>query len=93
MGGESDPGDAGDRVGDRALAAGVAAFIAAFLPVIGEFIAVPAALIGIALGLVGIRRFETGRTVRVVPAAVGTILSTGAVMVLVVVLVATHVRS
>lgn len=60
-----------------------------FVPVIGEFIAVPAAVIGVGLGLAGIRRFETGHAVRVVPAAVGTVLSVCAVLAVVVVLVAT----
>ena len=89
MGSEAARVGNGDRVGDRALAAGVAAFIAAFVPVIGEFIAVPAAVIGVGLGLAGIRRFETGHAVRVVPAAVGTVLSVCAVLAVVVVLVAT----
>lgn len=89
MGGEAGPVGPGDRVGDRALGAGVAAFIAAFVPVIGEFIVVPAAVIGLGLGLLGIRRFETGRAIRVAPAAVGTVLSALAGLSVAVVQVAT----
>lgn len=90
MGREAGPIGKDDRVGDRALAAGVAAFIAAFVPAVGEFIAVPAAVIGVVLGLVGLRRFETGRAIRVAPAAVGTVLSLCAGFTVVVVLLATH---
>lgn len=84
----SDPD--GDGFGDRALAAGVAACLTALVPVIGEFIAAPAAALGLTLGLIGIHRFEAGRAIRVVPAAVGTVLSACAALVVLVVLVATY---
>ncbi len=89
MGGEARPVGRGDRFGDSALAAGIAAFIAAFVPVIGDFIAAPTAVVGVGLGLVGIRRFETGRAMRVAPAAVGTVLSVCAGLTVLFVLVAT----
>ena len=81
----------GDRAGEWALSLGVAAFVGGFLPVIGEFVAVPAAVLAVILGLVGLRRYDTGQAARVVPAVAGAVLGALAVMVTVVVLVATHV--
>ncbi|MGV8965558.1 MAG: hypothetical protein ACOH2F_04705 [Cellulomonas sp.] len=92
MGRDPQPHHADDPVGERALAAGIAAFVASFIPGVGDFVAVPAAIIAIVLGLVGIQRFETGRAARVAAAACGTILGAAASLMFVVVLVATELR-
>lgn len=80
-----------DRLGERALAVGVAACVTALVPVIGEYIAAPAAALGITLGLVGIHRYEAGLAARIVPAVAGVILSACAALMVIVVLVVTHV--
>jgi hypothetical protein len=61
------------------------------VPVAGELVAAPAAVIAVILGMVGLRRYETGRAVHVVRAIAGAVLGALAVMVTVVVLIATHV--
>lgn len=72
---DSEDGDRrGSRAGDLALSSGVVAGVATFVPVIGEVLALPAALLAIGFGTVGIRRYETGRTRRFVPAMAGIIL-------------------
>lgn len=79
-----------DRTGAWALALGVSAFVSAFLPAIGELVAGPTALAAIALGLVGLRRYETYRAHRAAPAVTGVVLGAGAGLVMAFVLVATH---
>lgn len=84
---ESEEGDLrGSRAGDLALSTGVVAGIATFVPVIGEVVALPAALLAIGFGAVGVRRYETGRSRRYGPAVAGIILGAlaalGAFMVL-----------
>ena len=64
--------------------------MAGFLPGIGEIVAVPAALLAIVLGLIGVRRYETGHADTVAPATAGVALGAVALVVTVVVLVATH---
>lgn len=72
---ESEEGDAGgSRTGDFALTAGLVAAAATFVPVIGDLVALPAAVLAIGLGVLGVRRYETGRTRRFVPALAGIIL-------------------
>lgn len=90
MGRDPRPGDPDDPIGERALAAGIAAFVASFVPVIGDFVAVPAALVAFVLGVIGIRRFEAGRAARVAAAVSGTILGAVTSLMIVVVLAATH---
>jgi hypothetical protein len=83
----------GERLGAWALSFGVAACVGAFLPMIGEFLGAPAALLAITLGLVGIRRFETGRASRLGPAATGAALGASALVVIVFMFIATNVPS
>jgi hypothetical protein len=58
-----------DVLGDWALSLGVLALVSAFVPVLGEFLSLPAALAAVALAVVGIVRehrggpLHTGRTV------------------------------
>ena len=87
---DPEPSRPDEPVGERALAAGLAAFVCAFVPVIGEFIAVPAAIVAVVLGAVGVRRFEAGRAARVGAAAAGAILGAVTGLMIVVVLAATH---
>ncbi len=79
----------GDRASTWALALGIASFAGAFVPAIGEFIAAPAALAAIVLGLIGLRRYETYRVSRAAPAAAGVIMGTIALLVVAFVLLAT----
>lgn len=65
--------------------------MAGFAPGIGEIVAVPAALLAIALGMIGVRRYETGRAGNVAPAAAGVALGAIALVVTAVVFIATHV--
>ncbi len=46
--------------GETALQVGAGALVAAFIPIIGDFITVPAALVAMVLGTVGYRRTEKG---------------------------------
>lgn len=68
------------RSGQQSLTAGAIALGAAFVPVVGDLIAVPAAVLAIVLGGVGLRHYEQGRTARVVPAILGTALGLAAVL-------------
>jgi VanZ family protein len=95
MGSNTPPSHPGDPTGERALAAGIAAVAASFVPMFGEFIAIPVAVLAIVLGLVGIRRYHEGRAARVVDvaaAACGTILGAATSFIIVIVLAAAHLR-
>lgn len=76
------------RHGDNSLAAGVTALACTFVPGVGEFLAVPAAVLAIALGLIGVRRHETGRAPRVAAAATGVMLGVLALLAVLVVVLA-----
>lgn len=69
-----DAGPTGARLGQHSLAVGVAAVLTTFVPGLGDLVTLPAAVIAVALGLIGVRRYETGRAITVVPAAVGAAL-------------------
>jgi hypothetical protein len=73
------------------LSLGVAAVVSSLLPVIGEILAPPTAVLAVALGLIGLQRHETGQAARVIPAIVGVVLGALAGTAAVVVLIATHV--
>ena len=90
MSGRASPHLPGDRVGDWALSLGVAGLVSAFVPVVGDFVAAPAAVLAIILGLIGVRRYETRQAARVAPAVGGAVLGAAAIMVAVIVLIATH---
>lgn len=79
-----------ERPGDLSLALGVAACVCALVPVIGEVVTVPLAVLAVTLGIVGVRRYESGRTPRVGAAAAGAALGAVAVAVTLVVLTATY---
>ncbi|MCV2394723.1 hypothetical protein OEB99_10430 [Actinotalea sp. M2MS4P-6] len=65
---------AGGRSGDHALAAGITAVLGLFVPGIGDFIALAASIAAMALGAIGLRQYESGRSPRSAPAAVGVVL-------------------
>ena len=77
-------------VGDHSLALGLAAVVCVAIPVVGDFIAVPAAVLAIVCGLIGIGHYDAGRTSRVTSAAAGAALGALALVVTALVLVATH---
>lgn len=85
------PGEAPfDRVGDAARAVGVVAVVMLLVPAVGDVVAVVAGLVAVALGLVGVHRYETGRAARPLPAVVGAVLGTLAVLAVVLLWVMTH---
>lgn len=79
-----------DRVGDLARAAGLVALAATLVPVVGEIVAVPVAAAAIVLGMVGVRRYETGRATTAAPALLGAFLGMAAVLVVTVTFVVTR---
>lgn len=88
---EPDAGDPrGSRVGDYALSSGIVAGVTTFTPVIGELLALPAAALAIGLGVVGVRRYETGGSRRFVPALVGFFLGALAALAAVMVFASTR---
>lgn len=75
--------------GDYALTFGLAAVACALIPVIGDLIAAPVAVLAVVLGLVGIGHHDAGRAHRVLPAAVGAALGAVALFVVLVMFLAT----
>jgi hypothetical protein len=60
--------------GSLALVLGLIAVVFAFVPIVGEFVALPAALMAVVLGLVGMRRVEIGLATNGRQALTGSIL-------------------
>lgn len=75
-------------VGGAAMVSGVVAVVFAFVPIVGEFVAVPAALLAIALGLIGLGRVERKVATNGGEALAGCILGVVAGFVLFLVFVA-----
>lgn len=75
--------------GRFALVVGVVAVVFAFVPIVGEFIAGPAALIAIALGLVGLWRVERGVATNGSQALTGGFLGIAAGLIMFLVFAAT----
>lgn len=71
---ERPPGRRRYTVGDYALTFGLAAVACAAIPVIGDVIAAPVAVLAIVLGLIGIWRWDEGLAPKVLPAAAGASL-------------------
>lgn len=74
--------------GELSLLLGVVAVVFAFFPIIGEFIAAPAAVLAVVLGYVGIGRVERGLASNQVGAWLGTGLGLLAAFIIVLVLAA-----
>lgn len=60
--------------GSTALVFGVVAFVFAFVPVIGEFVALPAAIAAMVLGWIGFERAEDGEATNSSQAIAGGVL-------------------
>jgi hypothetical protein len=76
-------------LGSTAFVAGVVAVVFAFVPIVGEFVAVPAAVLAIALGLVGFDRALRGIATNGREALVGSILGASSGVVLFLIFAAT----
>ncbi|MCL3862291.1 hypothetical protein [Actinotalea sp. K2] len=90
MTGRSGPRLPGEAAGEWALTLGVVALVSSFVPMIGEIVAVLTALPAITLGAVGVRRYETRQSSRLLPAVAGVALGVLAMMMMMFVLVATR---
>lgn len=75
--------------GSTALVLGVVALVFAFVPIVGEFVAAPSALLAIVLGLVGLGRVEKGVATNGGQALAGSILGLAAGLILFLVFAAT----
>lgn len=73
-----------------ALLLGFAALICSFIPVVGDYVTIPLALIAIILGCLEIWRAERGRQSRVVPATFGTIFGALALLLVMISMMATQ---
>lgn len=60
--------------GDYALIFGLIAVTCVLIPVIGDALSAPVAVLAVSFGLIGIWRWDEGRAQRVLPAAVGVAL-------------------
>ena len=69
-------------VGRLALHLGVVAVVTALIPVVGDFIAAPAALTALVLGIVGYLRVETGAATNPIQAITGAILGLSAGLII-----------
>lgn len=75
-----EPGDAPSpaprtrRAGGCALAFGVIAIVFALVPVIGDIVSVPTALLAVVLGMIGAGHYDAGRAPRLLPALLGALL-------------------
>ncbi|SEE88682.1 hypothetical protein [Jiangella alba] len=76
-------------LGGPALFTGVLALVFAFVPFVGEFVAVPAAVLAIVLGLIGWDRAEKGLTDDGARALTGGVLGLVAALVVLFVYLAT----
>jgi hypothetical protein len=60
--------------GSLAVVMGMCAMVFAFVPIVGEFVAVPASLMALALGLVGLWRVDRGIATNGRQAFMGSVL-------------------
>lgn len=77
------------RSGGYALAFGLLAIACALIPVIGDLVAVPIAVVAVVCGVVGVGHYDAGRAPRMLPALAGAILGAVALLLVVVGLIAT----
>jgi hypothetical protein len=76
-------------LGGAALFTGVLALVFAFVPIVGEFVAAPASVLAIVLGLVGFNRAEKGLATDGGRALTGAVLGLVAGFVVFLVFIAT----
>ena len=62
------------RAGGYALSLGILAVLCALIPVIGDYFAVPIAVLAIVLGVIGVGHYDAGRAPRLLPSATGATL-------------------
>ncbi|WP_407444333.1 hypothetical protein [Rhodococcus sp. (in: high G+C Gram-positive bacteria)] len=77
-------------LGNTALIAGIVAALTAFVPIVGDFVSIPAGLLAVVCGWIGLVRIEKGLATNYVETVVGTVLGTGALFVVFIVFAATH---
>lgn len=77
------------RAGGYALILGLLAVLCALIPVIGDLVAAPAAVLAVVCGIVGVGHYDAGRAPRMLPSVVGATLGAIALLVTVVSLIAT----
>lgn len=77
-------------VGDTALVAGIIAAVSAFLPIVGDLITIPAGLIAVVCGWIGLVRVENGVADNHRNAVIGAVLGIAGLFVVFLVFVATH---
>lgn len=84
--------DSRDRngLGSIALVAGIVAALTAFVPIVGDFVSIPAGLLAVVCGWIGLLRIEKGLATNYVETVVGTVLGTGALFVVFIIYAATH---
>ncbi|MFW6204472.1 MAG: hypothetical protein ACOC96_05825 [Actinomycetota bacterium] len=76
-------------VGGTSFVFGVVALVFAFVPIVGEFVAAPAALLAVVLGLMGLERVWRGIATNGAEAVIGSLLGTVAGLFLLLVTAAT----
>jgi hypothetical protein len=76
--------------GNVALALGVAAIMFIFVPIVGEFIAIPAAIGAVVTGFIGFDRVDQGRATNRRDAVVGGTLGALALLIMLVMFAAVH---
>ncbi|MEE2032598.1 hypothetical protein [Rhodococcus chondri] len=77
-------------VGHTALVVGIFAAVFAFVPIVGDLVSVPAALIAVACGWIGLARVDKGLATNHREALGGAVLGITALFVVFLVFVATH---
>lgn len=80
----------GDAIGRQSLAVAALALVCTVLPVIGDAISVPVALVALVLGMIGLRRYERGTARFRGPAVAGVALSLLSLFAVAIIALATH---
>lgn len=82
-------GRPGNGLGSFSLAMGVVALVFSFVPVAGEFVAAPSAVLAIGLGLAGLSRAEKGLATNGGQALAGSMLGLVAAVIIFLIFAAT----
>lgn len=77
-------------VGSTALVAGIFALVFAFVPIVGDLISIPVALVAVGCGWVGLTRADKGLATNYREALGGAVLGIVALFVVFLVFIATH---
>lgn len=76
------------RAGGSALAFGLVSVAFAVVPVIGDIVSVPTALVAVVLGMIGAGHYDAGRAPRLLPALLGALLGGVSLLITVVTMLA-----